>query len=170
MSKTPPTTHEKVMKQDDFIISKTDTKGKITYCNEIFMDMAMMSETELLGKPHSIVRHPDMPKVVFKLLWEKVTSGNEIFAYVKNLSKDGSFYWVFANVTASYDDSHKIIGYYSVRIKPNEKALQVIKPLYQKLLSLESSGGIKSSQDYLNDLLHEKGVSYDEFIITIQAS
>jgi len=170
MSKTPPTTHEKVMKQEDFIISKTDTKGKITYCNEIFMDMAMMSEAELLGKPHSIVRHPDMPKVVFKLLWEKVHSGKEIFAYVKNLSKDGSFYWVFANVTPSFDASHKIIGYHSVRIKPNEKAFQVIKPLYQKLLSLESSSGIQSSEDYLNNLLHEKGVSYDEFVITIQAS
>jgi len=170
MSKTRPTTHERVMNKEDFIISKTDTKGKITYCNEIFMDMSMMSEEELLGKAHSIVRHPDMPKVIFKLLWEKVTSGKEIFAYVKNLSKDGSFYWVLANVTPSYDNSHKIIGYYSVRIKPNEEALAVIKPLYQKLLSLESSGGIKSSQEYLTNLLNEKGVSYDEFIITLQAS
>ena len=170
MSATPPTTREKVMKREDFIVSKTDTKGKITYCNEIFMDMAMMTEAELLGKPHSIVRHPDMPKVIFKLLWETVNSGKEIFAYVKNLSKDGSFYWVYANVTPSYDQNDKIIGYYSVRIKPNPKALDMIKPLYAKLLSLETSGGITSSQAHLDAILKEKGVNYDEFIISIQAA
>ena len=69
MSKTVPTRQERVMKSYDFIISKTDTKGKLTYCNEIFMDMAMMTERELLGKPHSIIRHPDMPKIVFTLLF-----------------------------------------------------------------------------------------------------
>ena len=170
MSATPTTIPEKVMKEEDFIISKTDTEGKITYCNEIFMDMSMMSEAELLGKPHSIVRHPDMPKVIFKLLWETVSSGKEIFAYVKNLSKDGSFYWVFANITPSYDENDKIIGYYSVRIKPNQKALDMIKPLYAKLLSLETSGDITSSQAHLDAILKEKGVNYDEFIISIQAA
>ena len=163
------TPQERIMKEDDFIISKTDTKGKITYCNEIFMDMAAMTEAELLGKPHSIVRHPDMPKVVFKLLWEKVQAKEEIFAYVKNLSKDGSYYWVLANVTPSFDKDNNIIGYYSVRIKPNPKALEAIKPLYEKLLSIEKSDGIDASQTYLKNLLKEKGVSYDEFIITLQA-
>ena len=169
MSKTVPTRQERVMKSDDFIISKTDTKGKLTYCNEIFMDMAMMTERELIGKPHSIVRHPDMPKIVFTLLWEHISTGNEIFAYVKNLSKDGSFYWVFANVTPSYDDKNNIIGYHSVRIKPNEKALEVIKPLYAKLLEIEKSQGVEASKEALNEILKEKGVSYDEFIITLQA-
>ncbi len=170
MSAPTPTSVEKVMKDSDFIISKTDTRGKITYCNEIFMDMAMRSEEELLGKPHSIIRHPEMPKVVFKLLWDQVQAGKEIFAYVKNLAADGSFYWVYANITPSYDANHNIIGYYSVRIKPNDRALDAIRPLYQKLLSLESSGGVTASQEYLTNLLEEKGVSYDEFIITIQAS
>ncbi len=168
MSKIPPTGQERVMKQDDFIISKTDTKGRITYCNEIFMDMAMMTEAELLGKPHSIVRHPDMPKVVFKLLWEQVSAGKEIFAYVKNLSKDGSFYWVYANVTPSFDKNDTIIGYYSVRIKPSNSALDIIKPLYQKLLEIENSQGLVASEKYLQTVLKEKGVSYDEFIIQIQ--
>ena len=169
MSAPTPSMHERVMKEDDFIISKTDTKGKITYCNEIFMDMSAMTESELLGKPHSIVRHPQMPKVIFKLLWEQVSSGKELFAYVKNLSKDGSFYWVFANITPSFDSQNNIIGFYSVRIKPNEKALEVIKPLYTKLLALELSDGIQASKTYLNNLLKEKGDGYDEFIITLQA-
>lgn len=79
------------MKEDDFIVSKTDTKGKITYCNQIFMEFACLQESELLGQPHSIVRHPDMPKVIFKLLWERIQNKKEIFAYVKNLSADGGF-------------------------------------------------------------------------------
>jgi PAS domain S-box-containing protein len=169
MSTTLPTTQEKVMKTDDFIISKTDKSGKITYCNEIFMDMAMRTEAELLGAPHNIIRHPDMPKVVFTLLWEKVNAGDEIFAYVKNLSKDGSFYWVFANITPSYDAQNNIIGFYSVRIKPNPKALETITPLYQRLRDLESSSDSKASQTHLNNILKEKGVSYDEFVITLQA-
>ncbi len=168
MSAPMPNNRERMMQEDDFIVSKTDTKGRITYCNEIFMDMAQMQESELLGKPHNIVRHPDMPKIVFKLLWEYVRKGDEIFAYVKNLSADGSYYWVLANVTPSYDQNGNIIGYYSVRIKPSQRALEVIKPLYEKLRSLENSGGIAASEAYLNNLLNEKGVSYDEFIISIQ--
>ena len=162
--------YEKVMRAEDFIVSKTDTKGKITYCNEIFMDMAGASESELLGKPHNIVRHPDMPRAVFKLLWDRVTNGEEIFAYVKNRSFDGAYYWVYANVTPSYDERGNIIGYYSVRIKPNERALEIIKPLYQKMVDLEHSGGMEASTKYLMDLLKEKGVTYDEFIINIQNS
>jgi PAS domain S-box-containing protein len=169
MSALAPTTHEHVMKEDDFIISKTDAKGKITYCNEIFMDMAAMTEEELLGKPHSIVRHPDMPKTIFKLLWEQIKEEKEIFAYVKNLSKDGSYYWVFANVTPSYDDRGNVIGYYSVRIKPKESALAVIKPLYETLLGVESTSGIDAATKHLHKLLEEKGVNYDEFVITLQA-
>ena len=168
MSAPMPNNRERIMQEDDFIVSKTDTKGRITYCNEIFMDMAQMRESELLGKPHNIVRHPDMPKIVFKLLWEHVQKGEEIFAYVKNLSADGSYYWVLANVTPSYDQNGNIIGYYSVRIKPSQRALEVIKPLYEKLRSLENSGGIAASESYLNNLLNEKGVSYDEFVISIQ--
>ena len=169
MSALAPTTHERVMHEDDFIISKTDDKGRIIYCNEIFMDMAGMTEEELLGKPHSIVRHPDMPKTIFKLLWEQVRARKEIFAYVKNISKDGSYYWVLANVTPSYDEDDNIIGYYSVRIKPKESALEIIKPLYETLLKEEASGGVDAAVKYLHTLLNEKGVSYDEFVITLQA-
>ena len=169
MSAPMPNNREQQMREDDFIVSKTDTKGRITYCNEIFMEMAKMPESQLLGKPHNVVRHPDMPKVVFKLLWDYIQSGKEIFAYVKNLAADGSFYWVYANVTPSYDQNNNIIGFYSVRIRPSAKALETIKPLYEKLKSLENSGGIAASEAYLNNLLKEKGVSYDEFIVSIQA-
>jgi PAS domain S-box-containing protein len=156
------------MNNEDFIISKTDTTGKLTYVNEIFMDMATMTESELLGKPHSIIRHPDMPKAVFKLLWDRIQNKEEIFAYVKNLSNDGGYYWVYANVTASLDNSGNIIGYYSVRRKPNQNALNTIKPLYEEMLRIERNSGIDASMEYLTNLLKEKGVSYDEFISDIQ--
>ena len=168
MSAPMPNNHERVIKEEDFIISKTDTSGKITYCNEIFMDMAMMTEEELLGQPHKIVRHPDMPKAIFKLLWERVQNKQEIFAYVKNLSNDGGFYWVSANVTPSFDQNGRIIGYYSVRRKPNQKALEIIKPLYSQMLQIEKSSGMDASMAHLTNLLKEKGVSYDEFIENIQ--
>lgn len=156
------------MQKNDFIVSKTDLKGRITYVNKIFMKMAEYTEKELLGKPHNIVRHPDMPKAVFKLLWNKVSKKEEIFAYVINKTKNGNAYWVFANVTASLDEKGNIVGYYSVRRCPNPKAIEIIKPLYAKMLEAEKTGGMEASTKILTDLLSEKGVSYDEFIISIQ--
>lgn len=168
MNKPTPTNRESVVAADAFLSSKTDIKGHITYCNPPFIELSGFNEQELLGKPHNIVRHPDMPKIIFKLLWEKIQNKEEIFAYVKNMSKDGGFYWVYANVTASLDSRGNIIGYYSVRRKPNPKALEIINPLYEKLLSLEKSGGMDASYAYLEEVLKEKGVSYDEFSNNLQ--
>jgi len=156
------------MKENDLIVSKTDTKSRLTYVNEIFMTMAEYTEEELLGKPHNIVRHPDMPKTIFKLLWNRIQNKEEIFAYVVNKTKNGNAYWVIANVTASVDDRGNIIGYYSVRRKPQPLALEIIKPLYKQILDAERSGGIAAGEKILNDLLHKEGVSYDEYIISIQ--
>ena len=158
----------KEMKQDDFIVSKTDLKGRITYVNKIFMEMGEYSEQELLGKPHSIIRHPDMPKTVFKFLWDMVQNGDEIFAFVINKTKNGNDYWVYANVTPSKDTNGNTIGYYSVRRMPNPKALEIIKPLYEQMLNAEKSGGAEAGTKILTDVLHEKGVSYNELIIAIQ--
>ena len=168
MQTITPNGREKVMKKDDFIVSKTDLQGKITYCNEIFMDFAGLSEKELLGQPHKIVRHPDMPSLIFKLLWERIKAKNEIFAYVKNMSADGSYYWVYANVTASIDSNENIIGYYSVRRKPRDSALNTIKELYKTLLEKERSGGVQASNLYLTNLLEKEGVNYDQFMNSLQ--
>jgi methyl-accepting chemotaxis protein len=123
---------------------------------------------ELIGKPHNVVRHPDMPRVVFKILWEHVKNKREVFAYVKNRSFDSSYYWVFANVTASLDENGNIIGYYSVRRKPNPKALEIIVPLYRQLLEAEKSGGIDASSKLLDNILASKKVDYDEFMNNLQ--
>jgi len=159
---------EKQMQENDFIVSKTDLKGKITYVNKIFMEMAEYTEEELLGKPHNIIRHQNMPKAVFKYLWDTVSKKDEVFAYVLNKTKQGNDYWVFANITASLDERGNIIGYYSVRRQPNQKALKIIQPLYAKMLEVEKSSGVDASFKVLTDILEEKGVGYDEFIISIQ--
>ncbi len=158
----------KEMQKDDFIVSKTDLKGRITYVNQIFMKMGEYSEAELLGKPHSLIRHPSMPKAVFKLLWDKISKKEEIFAYVINKTKNGNEYWVYANVTASLDERGNIVGYYSVRRCPNPNALAIIKPLYATMLETEKRSGVDASTKVLTDILTDKGVSYDEFIISIQ--
>ena len=168
MQKPVPNHKEHSVSADAFLVSKTDTHGKITYCNEPFIKIVGAKEQDILGKPHNIIRHPDMPRIIFKFLWDSVKNKEEIFAYVKNLSFDGGCYWVYANVTASTDQSGNIIGYYSVRRKANPKALEIIKPLYTTLLELEKTGGMDASQAYLTDLLNQKGVSYAELSNTLQ--
>jgi len=156
------------MNENDFIVSKTDTKGRLTYVNKIFIDLAEYTEEELLGKPHNIVRHPDMPKTIFKLLWTRIQNKDEVFAYVINKTKNGNNYWVYANVTASLDPRGNIVGYYSVRRKPNPQALAIIQPLYAQILQAEKSGGLAAGEKLLNEIIRKEGVSYDEFVISIQ--
>ena len=162
-----PNKNEKTFPQDVLLVTKTDPNGKITYANRGFMDIVGMSEDELIGSPHNIIRHPDMPKIIFKYLWDNLKSAKEINAYVKNLCADGSYYWVFANVTPSFDsNSNKVVGFHSSRRNPTREALDIIIPLYEKLLSAEKRGGINASEKIVNDLLKNKGISYDEFILS----
>ena len=159
---------EHMVEESAFLVSKTDLKGRITYCNEPFLKIVGAKQAEVLGKPHNIIRHPDMPRAVFKLLWERIKNKEEIFAYVKNKSFDGGFYWVFANITTSLDVQNNPVGYYSVRRKPNPKAIEVIERIYQKLLSVEKSGDMDASMKFLTDFLKEKNLSYDEFVNNLQ--
>ncbi len=168
MRRPQPTSVERSLKEEDFIVSKTDLKGRILYGNKIFIKISGYSEKELLNKPHSILRHPDMPKIIFKLLWQRIQNGEEIFAYVKNLCKDGGFYWVFANVTVTKDKNGNARDYHSVRRKPSAKALEVIKPIYSQLLAEERHGGMEASEKLLNRILKGKGLEYDEFVLGLQ--
>ena len=156
------------MKEDDLIVSKTDLKGNITYGNETFIKMSGYDEAELLSSPHNILRHQDMPKIVFKLLWNRIQNKQAINAYVINKTKQDNYYWVFSNVTASVDENNNIIGYHSARRKPSKNGVETIKELYKELLHLEKTKGIDDAQKYLYSILDNEGVSYDEFIINLQ--
>ena len=166
-----PTQKERVMREDDFLVSKTDLKGKITYGNRTFIEFSGFEEHELLDVQHNIVRHPDMPRGVFKFLWDTIGSEKECCAYVKNMSKDGSFYWVFANVTPDYDSSGRVTGYFSVRRCPKRSAVDAIADVYRAMLAEEQKAGPKDACDasigWLVNVLTQKGVSYEEFILSI---
>lgn len=154
-------------KETLFIVSKTDLKGRITYANDLFITMCEYSEDELIGAPHNILRHKDMPRAVFKLLWDTIQAGEEIFAYVKNRTKSGKYYWVHAYVTPEFDPkTKKITGYHSVRRAPSKAGLEAIIPLYAKMLQAEKSGSMEASARVLQEALSQKKVSYEEFILS----
>ncbi|MBR9883839.1 MAG: PAS domain-containing protein [Oceanospirillales bacterium] len=163
-----PNNNEVRLSDDEFIVSKTDKRGIITYVNRTFMKISGYSEPELLGIQHNIIRHPDMPRGAFKLLWDTLGEGKEFFAYVKNLCKDGSYYWVMANVTPDLNAEGNVVGYYSVRRKPTNTAIQAITPLYKEMLDIERAAGPKEgptrSIAHLQALCESKQCSYEELI------
>lgn len=169
-----PTHHERVMETNDLIVSKTDLTGKITYANDTFLKMANLSEKQAIGAPHSIIRHPDMPRAVFKLLWDRIANGQETFAYVVNYASNGDYYWVFAHVTPTYDNFGKIIGYHSSRRKPDQIALERIKPIYNTLLNIENSNrdskaGLQESFAAMVKTLQDGKTDYDRFVFALSA-
>ncbi len=169
---TATTGVERFFGDDEIIVSKTDLKGRMTYVNRVFMSIAGYREDELLGQPHSMIRHPEMPRCVFKLLWDTVQSGREIFAYVINRCKNGDHYWVFAHVTPSFDDAGNIVGYHSNRRVPERDVVEgTIVPLYRALLAKEREHsnrkeGLAASDRMLAEILSEKGVAYDEWVFS----
>ena len=163
---------ERTFDTSDIIVSKTDTKGRLTYTNQTFLELADYSEEECIGAPHSKIRHPDMPRCIFKLLWDTISEGKEIFAYVVNRSANGDHYWVLAHVTATFDDNGTIVGYHSSRRVPSKSALAVIQPLYIKLKAEEDrhsdkKAGLEASTAMLLDLLDEAKMGYSEFIFSV---
>lgn len=168
-----PTDREMVMAPDEIIVSKTDLKGRITYGNSTFLKYAGFDESELIGTQHNIIRHPDMPRGVFKLFWDTLQKRQEIFAYVKNIALDGSYYWVLANVTPSFDQQDQVLGYYSVRRKPNPRAIPAVAGLYRDMLSAERSAGsrdaVEASTQVLKRFLQDKGQTYEQMVLGLQA-
>ena len=167
-----PTGVENLLGEEELIVSKTDLKGRITYANDVFVRMAKYSYRELMGAPHSMIRHPDMPRCVFKLLWDRLEAKQEIFAYVVNLAKDGSHYWVFAHVTPTFDGRGNVVGYHSNRRKPDPAQLDRIKPIYKALCAEEArhanaKQGMRASFDMMLGLLKQNGVAYDEFVLSL---
>ena len=158
MQKPTPIDEEIKLDPKRYIVSETDAKGKITYANDYFMEVSGYTQEELIGQPHSIVRHPDMPKVVFKLLWETLKKGKNINAVVKNLAKDGRYYWIFTEFEIRKDtDTGEIIGYHASRKTISKHVIEIIAELYKELLAIEKSEGVDASEKYLIAFLKEKG-------------
>lgn len=173
--KIEPTGNERFFETEDIIVSKTDLRGAIRYANSVFLDIAGYLESEVLGQPHNIIRHPDMPACVFQLLWETLQSEKEIFAYVLNMTKGGDHYWVLAHVTPSYDINGKHDGYHSNRRVPHSDALTKVKELYATLKAEEDRypnrrEGMAASRALIDNLLEENGLDYGEFVFSLSKS
>jgi len=163
---------ERHFDDDEIIVSKTDPKGRITYANDVFLRMSGYNESGLLGQPHSIIRHPDMPRCVFALMWETIIKGREIFAYVINRAANGDHYWVLANVTPTFNPDGTIRGFHSNRRKPGRDAVKSAAGLYKQLCAEEAAvqnrrDGMARGTAALVDLLKSQGVDYDQFVFTL---
>jgi PAS domain S-box-containing protein len=167
-----PTGIECPFGEEELIVTKTDLKGHITYANDVFLRLSKFSLKEALGAPHSLIRHPDMPRCVFKLLWDTIQAKKEIFAYVLNMARDGDHYWVFAHVTPTLDAERNILGYHSNRRKPDRAQVDKVKELYAALRAEESKpdsrkDGMQLGYELLMSMLKNRGLEYDEFVFTI---
>ena len=162
-----PTPIDKEIELDPkrYIMSKTDPKGIIEYGNEYFVEISGYRESELVGKPHNIIRHPDMPKVVFKLLWDRIQNRKNIFAIVKNLSKSGRYYWVITDFDVKVNKAtNEIVGYFAYRRSAPKHAVKEIEKVYKKLIEIEKEGGVRASEKYFTGFLEEQGKTYDQYI------
>lgn len=170
-----PTGVERKLGADEIVVSKTDLRGRITYANSVFLRMCACSEREVLGRPHNLIRHPAMPRALFRLLWDTIKAGDEIFAYVLNLASTGDHYWVFAHVTPSYDHSGRLIGYHSNRRSPAPDAVRTIAGVYDALLREEARHdhpptAMTAGRALLDATLDQAGVSYEEFVWSLASA
>jgi len=149
------------------IMSKTDPKGVIEYANDYFMEISGYEEWELMGQPHNIIRHPDMPKTIFKLLWDKLNKGENIHAFVKNMAKDGRYYWVLTNFDFKKDNDGNIISIYAKRKAAPRNAIYEIEKLYYILKAIENKQDMTTALNYFKGMLEEKNMTYDQFILNI---
>lgn len=165
-----PTQTEVTFSPDEIIVSKTDRTGRITYANRVFMRVANYAEEELLGVQHNIVRHPDMPRGAFKHLWDTLKSGKEWFGFVKNMTKEGHYYWVFANVTPDVE-AGQLIGYFSVRRQAPRRAIETMAPIYAEMLRIEQQVGparaCEASLSWLYAELERRGTAYEPFVLSL---
>ncbi|MFI5953407.1 PAS domain-containing protein [Cryptosporangium sp. NPDC051539] len=172
--KVVPSGVERTIADDELIVSKTDTRGVLTYVNDVFLRVSAYPEDEVLGQPHNMIRHPDMPRCVFKLLWDTIKSGQEIFAYVVNLAGDGAHYWVLAHVTPTFGADGRIIGYHSSRRTPDRAGMDVIRPLYGRLVAEERrharpADALTASHAMLTATADEAG-GYERFVWSLEST
>ena len=167
-SNITPRNKECEFKLAELFFSITDDKGIIEFGNEVFTRISGYATEELLGAPHNIIRHPDMPRAVFQLLWDYIEAGKTVAAYVKNMAKDGSYYWVVALVMPCNG------SYLSIRLKPSSPLFPVVQEIYADMLKIEKSietearrrkEAIQAGTERLQELLTAKGfATYDEFM------
>ncbi len=167
-----PTGHERCFGDNEIVVTKADSAGKITYANDVFLRMAGLTEKQAIGAPHAIVRHPDMPRAILLLLRHTIGSGREAFAYIVNMASNGDHYWEFAHVTPSYDLDGTPVGHHASRRAPERRVIPVVADLYAALSAEDRrhddrQAGLEASTMMLVDLLQQQGMTYDAFVFSL---
>lgn len=164
-----PTQREVKLQDNELIVSKTDLTGRITYVNRTFMRISDYAEAEVLGKQHNVIRHPDMPRGVYRLMWQTLKAEQEFFGVVKNLTANGDYYWVLANVTLDRLQNGKIMGYFSVRRSVSPAAIAIASELYAQMLRIERESGSAQAPDaslaWLLKTMAENNTTYNQFVL-----
>ncbi|MDO4781895.1 MAG: PAS domain-containing protein [Capnocytophaga felis] len=165
-----PVNREVTWDKTKTIISETDSFGTITNVNDVFSEVSGYTPAELIGQPHNIIRHPDMPKVVFKMLWDNLKKGNNFVGIIKNMTKFGEYYWVVTDFEIRRDIMGNITHYIGRRKAVPQSAIDNhIAPFYETLLRLEKIGGIELSSRFFKNYLAKQGKDYMDFVISIMS-
>jgi PAS domain S-box-containing protein len=148
----------------EVIVSRTDTKGNIIYYNSTFAKVNGFKGASVINQPHNIIRHPDMPKTIFDIVWKVISSGLPIQAIVKNKTKDNKYYWTMLEWRPQIDNNNKIVSFVAEGKQAPEKIIQIMEPLYEMLRDIEKEHGMESAITYLRSYLDEKGMTYSQYL------
>jgi len=159
-----PIDQEVLIPDNEVLISVTDPKGIITEANDVFVKVSGYTKEELVGVSHNVIRHPDMPKVMFKIVWDHIMDKENVMAVVKNLAKDGRYYWVVTDFVTKVDANREIINYTAYRRPVGSSVKNAVIPLYKALCAIEDLDGMEASEKFLADYFERKGMTYDEMI------
>jgi PAS domain S-box-containing protein len=162
-----PIDEEIKVSSKEFIVSKTDEHGNILYANEFFSQVTGYEQSEVVGRPHNILRHPDMPSCIFFLMWQRIRNGQNITAVVKNLAKSGKYYWVTTDFEIQRDLVSNNVNYIAFRRSASKKVIETVTPLYATLLEIEKKHGLEASLVYLQGYLDERHTTFDDYMDSI---
>ena len=159
-----PINEEIIIPENEVLISVTDPKGIITDANEIFAKISGYTAEELIGTSHNVIRHPDMPKTMFKIVWDRIIDKENVMAVIKNLAKDGKYYWVVTDFVTRVDADRNIINYTAYRRPVHDNVKNAVIPLYKALCAIEEVAGMDAAEKFLNDYFEERNTKYDDMV------
>ena len=164
MSKLEKVNYEIKCATQQVIVSRTNTEGDIVYCNPTFLEVNGFKSSEIINQPHSIVRHPDMPKTIFRVIWSIIGQGMPIQAVIKNQTNNGDYYWTLMTIKPQKDRDDKIISYVAYGKQAPDAVVKKIEPLYKIISEIEHELNIESALEYLESYLKEEGMNYAQYM------
>lgn len=172
MISATPVNRARCIPADQFLVTHADLRGGITYANAYFCEAQACREKDLLGQPHNMLRHPDMPAAVFQLIWQRIRDGQEVFAYVKNMACTGEYYWTLSHLTPHYDAGLRIDGYQCFRRAASGRSISAAEKAYRELQLIEHNTrskeqGLAASRQHLDGMMSRNGTSYDEWVLSL---